>query len=37
MSFTVAGLMVPGIFIENETCVEKSFPTFWDVFNGLYE
>lgn len=37
MSFAVAGLMVPGIFIKNETCVDKSFPGFWNVFNGLYD
>ncbi len=35
MSFAVAGLKVPGIFIKNEKCVEKSFPNFWDVFNKL--
>jgi 3-phosphoshikimate 1-carboxyvinyltransferase len=32
----VAGLAVPGITIANPQCVEKSFPTFWDVFEGLY-
>ncbi len=36
MSFAVAGLIVPGIFIKDEQCVEKSFPDFWDVFMGLY-
>ncbi len=36
MSFAIAGLMVPGIKIKDETCVEKSFPDFWDVFKGLY-
>ncbi|MBU4318062.1 MAG: 3-phosphoshikimate 1-carboxyvinyltransferase [Proteobacteria bacterium] len=35
MSFSVAGLRVPGIFIEDEHCVEKSFPTFWEVFQDL--
>jgi 3-phosphoshikimate 1-carboxyvinyltransferase len=35
MSFAVAGLLVPGIKIKNEKCVEKSFPNFWDVFNQL--
>jgi 3-phosphoshikimate 1-carboxyvinyltransferase len=35
MSFALAGLKVPEIFIENETCVEKSFPDFWDVLGGL--
>jgi 3-phosphoshikimate 1-carboxyvinyltransferase len=35
MSFAVAGLAVPGIKINNETCVEKSFPNFWEKFNQL--
>lgn len=35
MSFAVAGLRVPGVTIRNETCVEKSFPNFWEVFDGL--
>ncbi|MCF8094739.1 MAG: 3-phosphoshikimate 1-carboxyvinyltransferase [Desulfobacteraceae bacterium] len=37
MSFAVAGLAVPGILIRNPACVEKSFPKFWDVFEGLYK
>jgi 3-phosphoshikimate 1-carboxyvinyltransferase len=37
MSFALAGLRVPGIRIENEGCVDKSFPNFWDVFARLYE
>lgn len=37
MSFAVAGLVVPGIKIKDEKCVEKSFPEFWNVFEGLYE
>ena len=36
MSFAIAGLNVPGICIRNESCVEKSFPSFWQVFEGLY-
>jgi 3-phosphoshikimate 1-carboxyvinyltransferase len=36
MSFAIAGLKVPGICIRNEGCVEKSFPAFWQVFEGLY-
>jgi 3-phosphoshikimate 1-carboxyvinyltransferase len=36
MSFAVAGLVVPGIVIRDQHCVEKSFPEFWDVFEGLY-
>ncbi len=35
MSFAMAGLKVPGIKIKNETCVAKSFPNFWDVFERL--
>ena len=36
MSFAMAGLRVPGVVIEDERCVEKSFPDFWEVFKGLY-
>ena len=36
MSFALAGLKVPGIRIRNERCVEKSFPEFWSVFEGMY-
>lgn len=36
MSFAIAGLRVPGIVIKDEKCVEKSFPDFWNVFEGLY-
>ena len=36
MSFAMAGLNVPGVCIRNESCVEKSFPNFWQVFEGLY-
>ncbi len=35
MAFSIAGLKVPGIIIENEGCVGKSFPTFWEVFDAL--
>ena len=37
MSFAVAGLRIPGMLIENPSCVEKSFPRFWDVFEKLYD
>jgi 3-phosphoshikimate 1-carboxyvinyltransferase len=37
MSFAIAGLNVPGVCIRNEGCVEKSFPGFWEVFEGLYQ
>ena len=36
MSFAIAGLVVPGIIIRDEKCVEKSFPDFWKVFERLY-
>lgn len=36
MSFAVAGLKTPGIRILDETCVQKSFPSFWKVFEALY-
>ncbi|PIE71265.1 MAG: 3-phosphoshikimate 1-carboxyvinyltransferase [Deltaproteobacteria bacterium] len=36
MSFAVAGLTTPGVRIVDEGCVAKSFPTFWEVFEGLY-
>jgi 3-phosphoshikimate 1-carboxyvinyltransferase len=36
MSFAVAGLKTAGIRIQDEACVQKSFPTFWQVFEGLY-
>lgn len=35
MAFSVAGLMVDNVIIENESCVGKSFPTFWEVFETL--
>ncbi len=36
MCFAVAGLKVPGIRIIDAGCVEKSFPTYWEVFQHLY-
>jgi 3-phosphoshikimate 1-carboxyvinyltransferase len=35
MSFAVAGLIVPGITIQNPRCVDKSFPGFWDELKKL--
>lgn len=35
MSFAVAGLRTPGVVIRNPGCVAKSFPTFWQSFEGL--
>ena len=36
MSFAVAGLETPGVMINDEDCVAKSFPQFWNVFGDLY-
>lgn len=35
MAFSIPGLLVNGMDIENETCVEKSFPNYWDIFEAL--
>ncbi len=35
MAFSMAGLKVPGVKIENERCVDKSFPNYWEVFGRL--
>lgn len=35
MAFSVPGLVIPGVEIENETCVEKSFPNYWEIFDAL--
>ena len=35
MAFSIPGLLVNGMEIENETCVEKSFPNYWDIFEAL--
>ncbi|MCD4744590.1 MAG: 3-phosphoshikimate 1-carboxyvinyltransferase [Desulfobacteraceae bacterium] len=35
MAFAIAGLVTSNIVIENENCVAKSFPSFWDVFESL--
>ena len=37
MGFAVLGLAVPGMEIEEEACVAKSFPGFWTVLKGLRE
>ncbi len=36
MCFAVTGLRVPGVVITGESCVAKSFPNFWEVFQTLY-
>ncbi len=35
MSFALAGLCVPGVEIENPSCVAKSYPDFWRDFERL--
>ena len=35
MAFSMPGLLIPGMEIENETCVEKSFPNYWEIFDAL--
>lgn len=35
MAFSIAGLKVDGIEIENEGCVAKSFPNYWEKFDSL--
>ncbi len=37
MCFAVAGLVIPGITIDDEGCVAKSFPDFWEKFDLLNE
>ena len=36
MSFAIAGLAIPGVKIQGEACVDKSFPDFWKTFGRLY-
>lgn len=35
MAFSIPGLLVDGVEIENETCVQKSFPGYWEIFDAL--
>ena len=35
MSLAVAGLRVPGIHIQNRSCVNKSFPSFWELWKAV--
>lgn len=37
MSFAIAGLVIPGVKIKGERCVDKSFPGFWEVLQELYK
>ena len=36
MSFAVAGLVAERVRIDDEMCVNKSFPQFWETFEQLY-
>jgi len=35
MSFAIAGLVIPGVKIKGERCVDKSFPGFWETLQKL--
>ncbi len=35
MAFSIPGLLISGMEIENASCVEKSFPDYWDIFENL--
>jgi len=35
MALAVVGLRVPGIKIDDEACVNKSFPGFWEVWDKI--
>ena len=35
MCFSLAGLMMAGVVIDNPKCVSKTFPTYWDVLESL--
>ena len=35
MSLAIIGLKIPGVRLEHESCVSKSFPTFWELFDHL--
>ena len=37
MSFAIAGLVIPGVKIKGERCVDKSFPGFWETLQELYK
>lgn len=36
MSFAVPGLILEGQKIMNPSCVAKSFPHFWEIFDGIF-
>jgi 3-phosphoshikimate 1-carboxyvinyltransferase len=35
MAFALVGLRVPGVTIENPSCVSKTFPRYFEVLDGL--
>ncbi len=35
MAFSIPGLLIDGMEIENPGCVEKSFPNYWEIFDAL--
>ena len=35
MAFSIPGLVIPGMEIENPSCVKKSFPDYWQIFDNL--
>ncbi|MDY7035161.1 MAG: 3-phosphoshikimate 1-carboxyvinyltransferase, partial [Thermodesulfobacteriota bacterium] len=35
MSLSVVGMKVPGVRIRDEECVNKSFPSFWGLWDNL--
>ncbi|MFH2060403.1 MAG: 3-phosphoshikimate 1-carboxyvinyltransferase [Pseudomonadota bacterium] len=35
MAFSIPGLLIDGIKIQNPACVEKSFPNYWKIFDSL--
>jgi 3-phosphoshikimate 1-carboxyvinyltransferase len=35
MAFSLIGLRVPGVQIENPACVAKTFPNFFEILDGL--
>jgi 3-phosphoshikimate 1-carboxyvinyltransferase len=35
MAFSVMGLMTPGVVIKDPSCVSKTCPEFFDLFEGM--
>jgi 3-phosphoshikimate 1-carboxyvinyltransferase len=35
MALAVLGLRTPGVKITDQQCVSKSFPSFWELWDGL--